>query len=349
MNLFFIWSHLPSYALACLKNLSTKSDINVFIASYGNPPGYVDKDLLHNVKIYDPNKSNHYLNEQLYHDVTAFKTDILFVTGWSNWPLLLLSHEVRKIGIKTVSMIDTPFKNSLSQKVKAKVGGLILKKAFDIAWVASMESKRLLLFAGFSDKNCWLDLYCCDSTKYRPFDSVRDDNTFLFVGRLEEVKNLKLLLKGFDKFNQLSNNKYKLKIIGDGKLKEKVIDSANTEYLGKMDSDSISKEMNRCKFFILPSKFEPWGVVVHEAASCGLPMVLSNNVGAASRFLINEKNGFLFDPYSIDSLSHSLLRIANDSDYDQMSRLSRDLGKGVDIEFWCSSLIKNLQILQIQK
>lgn len=42
--------------------------------------------------------------------------------------------------------------------------------------------------------------------------------------------------------------------------------------------------MKQCGVFILPSRIEPWGVVVHEFSAAGFPLLLSDQVGSAESF-----------------------------------------------------------------
>ena len=70
-------------------------------------------------------------------------------------------------------------------------------------------------------------------------------------------------------------------------------------------------EAKKSHCFILPSLFEPWGVVVHEFATLGMPMILSEAVGARTSFLINNHNGYVFKTGSVDDLVIALERIAN--------------------------------------
>ena len=53
--------------------------------------------------------------------------------------------------------------------------------------------------------------------------------------------------------------------------------------------------------FALLSEREPWAVVVNEAAACGLPLVLSDRVGAAHDLLHDGENGFLVEAGDVDA------------------------------------------------
>lgn len=66
--------------------------------------------------------------------------------------------------------------------------------------------------------------------------------------------------------------------------------------------------------FILPSHTEEWGLVVNEAMACGLPVIVSENVGSAADLVAHGENGFLFDPASPSELASHLETLADDPD-----------------------------------
>ena len=76
----------------------------------------------------------------------------------------------------------------------------------------------------------------------------------------------------------------------------------------------LVQELPRFGCFILPSRSEPWGVVVHEFAAAGFPLLLSDVVGSARHFLIDGLNGFSFNSDSVASLTKSMKKIISLSD-----------------------------------
>ena len=79
--------------------------------------------------------------------------------------------------------------------------------------------------------------------------------------------------------------------------------------------------------FIHPALSEPWGLVINEAMASGLPILSSNNVGAAEELLIEGETGFLFDPMDLQSISAAMQRIADmpDDRRQQMGESARAL------------------------
>ncbi len=88
--------------------------------------------------------------------------------------------------------------------------------------------------------------------------------------------------------------------------------------------------------FALLSRHEPWGVVVNEAAACGLPLVLSDRVGAAPDLLREGENGFLV-PVDDAPAAADALRKLGDAEVRRSlgarsAEIARDWGYGPSIE-----------------
>jgi glycosyltransferase involved in cell wall biosynthesis len=91
----------------------------------------------------------------------------------------------------------------------------------------------------------------------------------------------------------------------------------------------------------MPSKKEPWGVVLHEMAIAGLPLLASENVGAASAFLREGENGKVF---KLEELSNILPQFLDNltqigADFCQKSRV---LGTQHDSTLWLETLTGHL-------
>lgn len=86
--------------------------------------------------------------------------------------------------------------------------------------------------------------------------------------------------------------------------------------------------------FILPSTHEEWGLVVNEAMSCGVPVLISEAVGSHFDLVINGVNGFVFKPNDTDRLSDLLSLI----DSDPLLRKQLGLAGRQIIENWKPNL-----------
>lgn len=134
--------------------------------------------------------------------------------------------------------------------------------------------------------------------RYKRQFKLEGKNIILFMGRLVEVKGLDLLLNAFAK-SQI--NDYVLVIVGEGRLKEKLIEQSQqlnihnkVIFAGFYSGVDLYAWYDLANFFILPSRYEPFGAVVNEALVYGCPVIASKYIGAVD--FITQNNGKLFDP-----------------------------------------------------
>ena len=125
--------------------------------------------------------------------------------------------------------------------------------------------------------------------------------------------------KGFDKLIKVFEKKFKdkeamLYIGGDGSqrawlealaqengVKKQII------FLGALSRDDVAKWMNKCDCFVLPSRYETFGVVYIEALASGRPVIGALNGGAED--IINNLNGYLVPIDDIDKLAEKMLEL----------------------------------------
>ena len=74
--------------------------------------------------------------------------------------------------------------------------------------------------------------------------------------------------------------------------------------------DELPLYYARAKCFVLPSKSEPWGLVVNEAMASGLPVLVSNRCGCVADLVRDGTNGFVFDPFDTRSLAALLVKVS---------------------------------------
>lgn len=137
---------------------------------------------------------------------------------------------------------------------------------------------------------------------------------FLYVGRLIDVKNLELLIKVFNELPLL-----RLNIIGFGELENelKSIANKNVQFLGAVKNKDLPKYYQSNDVFILPSKSEPWGLVVEEAMNNGMPVILGDMVGCKDD-LVSDETGLIFEHSNKDSLETAIKKICDVDFYNSL-------------------------------
>ncbi len=126
------------------------------------------------------------------------------------------------------------------------------------------------------------------------------EDYFIYIGRLTEEKGIVNLLKAFSKTDS------KIIIIGDGPLKQTVVDTANRhaniKYMGFRTRDEILPLVEKAEALLVPSVwFEGMPMTILEAFSVGTP-VIGSDIGALSELIIPDKTGLLFNPQSVDNM-----------------------------------------------
>ena len=157
------------------------------------------------------------------------------------------------------------------------------------------------------------------------FETIKNekDLRYIYTGRLISLKNIELLI---DVFNQTGK---KLSILGTGVLEPLLKDRAknNITFYGFVDNKHLYDIYKEHDCFILPSKSEPWGLVVEEALYYGLPVIVSDKVGCNIDMVKNYDSGIIFQHNSSESLINALTLMEQNYSYYQKKIKQIDFDK----------------------
>lgn len=129
---------------------------------------------------------------------------------------------------------------------------------------------------------------------------------FLFVGRLVERKNVRLILEAA---RRLDAERFAVVIAGSGEqldeLKSLATDQANVHFLGNVAPADLPAVYGLANVLVLPAREEPWGLVINEAMACGLAIIAHQHCGAAVD-LVDTDNGFKLSGFSVGELAAAM-------------------------------------------
>jgi glycosyltransferase involved in cell wall biosynthesis len=162
----------------------------------------------------------------------------------------------------------------------------------------------------------------------------------LYVGRLAPEKAVDVLVaaaRGLDADVVLA---------GTGPEERHLREQAppNVRFLGHVERDELPGWYAAADVLCLPSRSEPWGFPLNEAAAAGLPLVATDAVGAAHDLLEDGVNGFRVPPDDVGALHGALARLCGDGDLRQRAAArSRELSGGFTPKAWADAVARLLE------
>jgi glycosyltransferase involved in cell wall biosynthesis len=170
--------------------------------------------------------------------------------------------------------------------------------------------------------------------------SARTDRSpyILCVAMHNEKKGIDVLLRAFAQI-QDKEPKLRLMLAGDGPLRSRFEELAaslgivdKVKFLGQQGRAQVADLLYGCEVFVLPSRSEPFGIVLIEAMAFKKPVV-ATTVGGIPEIIENGKDGILVEPDNPRALAEALITVLEDR------TLSLDLAKNgyvkVHEEFRC--------------
>lgn len=150
--------------------------------------------------------------------------------------------------------------------------------------------------------------------KHRSHDGPAE---LLYFGRLEYEKGVHDAIAALPKIRR-THPGTTLTIAGDGTQEAWLVEVARkhkvlkaVRFVGRADHDELLRLLHRADVALLPSHYEPFGIVALEAAAAGAPLVVSN-VGGLGEAVIDGQTGLSFPPRDIPALAAAVRAALDD-------------------------------------
>jgi 1,2-diacylglycerol 3-alpha-glucosyltransferase len=240
------------------------------------------------------------------------------VAGWTAWVWSILSGRPKILWNETNSFDSGRpwFKEVIKREYV---------KRFDVAHVYGISNKEYLMTLGLPASKIVMKRAVTDTNHFHPPESplprVAGPLRLLFVGRVAPEKNLAMVLHALAALrNNGKGQRVVFSIVGYGPQEQELKDltaqlalSEVVHFEGGMKQSELPRRYSQADLFILPSTYEPWGLVTLEAMLCGIPALVSSQCGCA-RDLVTEATGWIFSPFNLNALVERL---------DSVSRMPR--------------------------
>jgi glycosyltransferase involved in cell wall biosynthesis len=296
------------------------ADLTVLYLSAGDPAGTYDPELGRKVawgidllsgyshKLVPSNARFRWLA----HELRRERYDWLIINGYTTWPYLAALAIARVRGIKTGLRIDSVLFNASGWRRQAMKRGVIggLSSLYDRFFATGSLAREYLLRFGVEPARMALFPYTVD-TKFFSAEAARGRaERVAFRQRLGIPGDAQVVL-AVAKFNQreapwdllraLEGLDLWTVVVGDGELDRALRAHATAHGLrqlvfpGYVPYAELPSYYAMADVFVHAATNEPWGVSVHEAIACGLPVVASSRVGAAYDLVRPGRNGYIYE------------------------------------------------------
>jgi len=272
------------------------------------------------------------MNFSIWKEIKETKPDIVVLMSWMNitwWVAILacLWYRVPFLYMTDANAQAEQIAPRWKKWLKKLLLGAVLFKAATGFLCAGTANRQLYQFYGVPEEKlvpfayswgyetqiqAWEDLKS-QRKQLRAQQGIADDSlVILYCGRLGKEKGISDLIAAFQRVNCQHKT---LNVVGDGQLRKSLekytsengLDSVH--FYGFRNRYEIAEFYATADLLVLPSKRETWGIVVNEALCFALPVIVSDQVGAANDLVGEGENGFTFPAGDVQALAARIQQI----------------------------------------
>jgi glycosyltransferase involved in cell wall biosynthesis len=285
---------------------------------------------------------------QLYEEIRRGRFDAVIVNGWVVKSCVQALAACRLSGTRCIVRAEV---NGLRPRAWWKTAAHRLLLSQYAAFLAiGSNNRRYLLERGASPERIFDTPYCVDNERFakgaerwrvetdlaRRFELDPGRTTFMFSGKFVEKKHPGDIVEAVRRLSEAERNLIQVLMVGGGPLGDSLRQQAQglpINFAGFLNQSEITAAYAASNCLLLPSDSgETWGLVVNEAMACGLPAIVSDQVGSAADLVSHGQTGFVHTCGDVDALAALLARNADRQALDRMGVEAKSRVQGYNFE-----------------
>lgn len=282
-----------------------------------------------------------------------FDPHALIVNQWNVGAYRRVARGLRGRTLRVVT-VHNPWGGRPRQRVLQLLAPAVVRPAFDASFVVDERQASYAERLGFTAERMMWGVNTCDQPRFARVAQERGDElppeALLFVGRLVEDKAVDVLAAAYRHYRAATAKPWPLLAVGVGPMADQLRSIEGVELLGFVQPHDLPSVFARAGCLVVPSRHEPWGVVIHEAVSAGLPVVCTRACGASTRLVLDGYNGTVVSPGNVVGLSGALARLtsAPPTERRAMGAASQLLSRQYTPERWARLVVSRVPQLRAE-
>lgn len=236
----------------------------------------------------------------------AFQPELLVVAGWHVPQFVQVSRKFRQRACR-VLVLDNQWTGTIKQRAGQLLFRTKLRNVYDAALVPGPRQAAFAQRMGFDWSNISLGGIPCNSDLFQAPPTLGGRN-FLTAARLVPVKGIAILLEAYSRYRSMVSDPWDLIICGVGPWPRQQIDGVR--WLGFAEPRELAEHLKSSGAFVLASIFEPWGVVLHEAAAAARPIIATDACGAVGTFVFDKGNGRVVPARDAEAMAVAMTEVS---------------------------------------
>jgi len=360
-------SHPIQYQSPIFRQLASISDLDVFFAHEQSPQDQADAGFNvrfnWDIDLLDGYRSRYLDNISRNPSVSRFAGcdtpeikniirengfDGFIVTGWNLKSFWQAITACRRAGVPVLVRGDSRHtrRTPVYKRIVKSVVYPWLLNQLDACLYVGKSNREYLQSYGVPENRLYFSPHCVDNIRFSEQSMKYKDSVYetrkamgisehayvcLFVGKFIDIKRPIDLVRAAEKLIT-SGMQITCIFAGSGPLEASIREESRklgvpAVFPGFVNTGSIAKYYSLADVLVLPSASETWGLVVNEAMACGVPVVVSSEVGCAPDLVRPGETGMVYSVGDTDEMATSIKTVL---DLNVYHSLKSDLKRVID-------------------